>query len=288
MSFIKSLSFWYNCANPACKSARMATRLVCSGAYLDGQRFCSPDCLQTGLDSHLSELIMRPMRATIRRQHRIPLGLTLVSRGDIDTATLRAALLQQKKDPSRRLGQILIQMSAVSEGQVTNAVASQWSVPVFKLNPDKVPPAALQIPFYLMERYRMIPVHFNKEGKRLHLAFAQTVDHSVLYSIEKMLGVHTESCIADESVITRLISLAGQDERPAEYVLKSMTQRELVSMLAGYAIRLHAERVTATRCHDQIWARTVGKGETATHFMFSAPETAENPSSFEVERHAIS
>jgi hypothetical protein len=285
MSFLKSLSFWHHCANPDCKSARMSTRLVCSGAFLDGQRFCSPECLQVGLDINLAELMTRPLRATVRRQHRIPLGLTLVSRGDIDTATLRSALQQQKQQPERRIGQILIEMKAVTESQVTGAVASQWSVPVFKLNPDKVPQSALQIPVYLMERYGMIPVHFNQEGKRLHLAFAQTVDHSILYSIEKMLGVHTESCIADETTVTRLIALAAQIERPAEYVLKSMTQRELVSMLAGYAIRLRAERITATRCHDQIWARTVGKAESATHFLFAAPETAENSSPYEIERH---
>lgn len=287
MSFIKSLSFWYACSNPDCKAAGVTTRLVCSGAYLDGERFCSPECLRLGLDNHLGELITRPMRATVRRPHRIPLGLTLISRGDINNETLRSALLQQKKEPTKRIGQILMEMSAVTEAQVTSAVASQWSVPVFKLNPERVPPAASLLPVYLMERYGMLPVHYNKEGKRLHVAFMQNLDHTVLYSVEKMLGVRTESCIADESVVSRLIRKAGQDERPAEYVLKSMTQRELVSMLAGYTLRLRAERLTATRCHDQIWARAVSKGDSATHFLFAAPETSENSSSFETNSHSV-
>src|SRR6266700_2703070 len=172
--------------------------------------------------------------------------------------------------PESRLGQILMSMGAVSEDQITTAVAAQWSVPVLRPDPCHVPEATQLIPFALMERYKMLPVHFNKQQNRLHMAFAQAVDYSVLYSIEQMLGVKTEACMADESVLVNLIGLTSNQDRPAEYVLNNISARELVSMIAGYALRLRTERINASSCHGQIWVRATKKASVATHFMFNS------------------
>src|ERR1700761_386544 len=248
----KAISWLNTCANPVCKAKPMRTRLLCSGAYLGQSRYCSPECLQTGLAERFAELIQKPKSVPVRRQHRIPLGLELVSRGCISTATLRTALQQQKQQPETRLGQILMNMGAVSEEQITSAIASQWSVPMFRLDPTQVPEAAQLVPVALMQRYKMLPVHFAKQTNKLHLAFAQVVDHSILYSIQQMLGVITEACIADESSLVRVIGCAAHQERPAEYVLNSLSGTELVSMIAGYALRLRSERISAASCNDQI------------------------------------
>jgi len=82
-----------------------------------------------------------------------------------------------------------------------------------------------------------------------------------------MLGVTTEACIADESTIVRLMRCAAHQERPAEYVLHSLSRTELVSMITGYALRLRAERISAASCNDQIWVRAVSKDTISTHFL---------------------
>ena len=267
---LKRAISWLNaCANPVCKAKPVRTRLLCSGAYIGEERYCSPDCFQAGLAQHFAELLQKPQGIQSKRKHRIPLGLELVSRGFIGGQTLQAALLRQKQQPDMRLGQILISMGSVNEERITTAIAAQWSVPVFRPDPRHVPEAAQLLPVALMERYKMLPVHFNKQQNHMHLAFAQAVDSSVLYSIEQMLGVTTEACIADESVLLHLLELAGNQERPAEYVLNNLSATELVSMIAGYALRLRTERIRTSSCHGQIWVRATARDTVATHFMFS-------------------
>jgi hypothetical protein len=273
---LKRAIAWLNvCANSGCHAKPVRTRLLCSGAYIGEERYCSPDCLHAGLAQHFAELLQKPKSAQNKRQHRIPLGLELVSRGYIDGHTLQAALQRQKQQPDARLGQILMSMGAVSEEQITTAVAAQWSVPVFRPDPCRVPEAAQLLPFALMEQYKMLPVHFGKQQNRLHLAFAQAVDYSVLYAIEQMLGVTTEACMADESVLLHLIGLIGNQERPAEYVLNNLSGTELVSMIAGYALRLRTERIRTSCCHGQIWVRATTKDAVATHFMFGIQSSRE-------------
>ncbi len=270
MMLKKAISWLNVCANSGCRAKPVRTRLLCSGAYIGNDRYCSPDCLHTGLAEHFGELLQKPKAVQSKRRHRIPLGLELVSRGYIDGPALQAALQRQKQQPESRLGQILMSMGAVSEDQITTAVAAQWSVPVLRPDPCHVPEATQLIPFALMERYKMLPVHFNKQQNRLHMAFAQAVDYSVLYSIEQMLGVKTEACMADESVLVNLIGLTSNQDRPAEYVLNNISARELVSMIAGYALRLRTERINASSCHGQIWVRATTKASVATHFMFNS------------------
>jgi hypothetical protein len=222
-----------------------------------------------GLGERFAALTQHPRSVPTRRQHRIPLGLELVSRGCISSATLKVALQQQKKTPDVRIGQILLDMHAVGEEQITSALAAQWSVPVFRLEPGHIPEAAQFLPIALMERYKMLPVHFVKQTNKLHLAFAQVVDHSILYSIQQMLGITTEACIADESALLRAIGRAAHQERPAEYVLNSLSRTELVSMIAGYALKLRTERISAASCNEQIWIRAVSRNSLPTHFLTS-------------------
>ncbi|HZU30292.1 MAG TPA: hypothetical protein VFB79_04200 [Candidatus Angelobacter sp.] len=267
---LKNALPWLNtCANPGCQAKSLHKRFLSSGAYLGEARYCSPECFQIGLVECFAHLTQQPRSMPTRRQHRIPLGLELISRGCIHAQTLKLALQKQKEEPETRLGQILMRMEAVTEEQITAAIASQWSVPVFRLDPNQVPEAAHLVPFSLIQRYKMVPVHFSKQTNKLHLAFAQVLDRSILYAIEKMLGVRTEACIADESALQRVILNAGSQERPAEYVLNSLSRGELVSMIAGYALRLRAEKVFAANCNDQIWVRAVAKNEVTTHFLTS-------------------
>jgi hypothetical protein len=269
MMFKNTISWLNTCANPSCRAKSMRSKLMFSGAYLGQARYCSPDCLRVGLAEQFAELTQRPKSVPARRQHRIPLGLELVSRGCINAETLKTALLKQKQQPETRIGEILINMGAVNEEQITAALASQWSVPVFRVNPSLVPDAAQMLPVALMKRYKMLPVHFLKQTNKLHLAFAQVVDRSILYAIQQMLGVTTEACIGDESALMRVIDCASHQERPAEYVLNSMSDTELVGMIAGYALRLRAEKISAANCNDQIWVRAVSKNAEATHFLTS-------------------
>lgn len=265
----RALSIFEACANPRCSQTRMGSRLRFSGMRVGQDRYCSPACLHDGLTREFHDLL-HGRKHLPRRQHRIPLGLLLMSRGDIDEPTLKAAVQAQKLSPGVRLGRILIDMKAVTEDQVTTAVASQWSVPVFRLTKNVVPEAVRLVPFALMERYRMMPVHYVRQRNHLHLAFVESLDRTLVYAIERMLGVTTESSIARESELLPLLRLAAQQTRPAEYVLNTVAGEDLAGIVRGYALRLRSEQINASLCGDQLWVRASGKRE-PTHFLLGVP-----------------
>ena len=96
-----------------------------------------------------------------------------------------------------------------------------------------------------------------------------------MYAIEQALGVTTEAGLANEPMLMHLIEMAGQQERPAEYVLNRVPEAELPGIAAGYAQRLHAESIELTRCNEQIWMRTTASHDRITHFLFSLQQTSE-------------
>ncbi len=265
----RALSIFEACANPGCSQTRISSRLRFSGMRVGQGRYCSPVCLHEGLTREFHDLLHRRKNVP-KRQHRIPLGLLLMSRGDIDEAVLKSALQAQKLSPGIRLGRILIDMKAVTEDQVTTAVAFQWSVPVFRLHENVVPEAARLVPFALLERYRMLPVHYVRQRNHLHLAFVDAIDRTLLYAIEQMLGVTTESSIARESELIPLIRMAAQQSRPAEYALNTVAEQDLAGIVRGYALRLRSEQIDASLCGDQLWVRASGKKE-PTHFLLGVP-----------------
>jgi hypothetical protein len=205
------------------------------------------------------------------QRHRMPLGLLMLSRGWIDLPTLRQAL-QEHGAGGGRIGEVLCRMGAVTEHQVTCAVATQWSCPVFPLR-DR--PAALQyvdqLPLGLLDRYRALPVHFSPSSRVLHVAFAQEVSSTLLYAAQQMLGCTTEACIADESAILQALEAARQNPARSEFLLaRSGNPSEIARMAAGYAQKLSATGGRLLACGQHLWLRLTRKNE-GNDFLFQVP-----------------
>src|SRR5258708_33865481 len=142
----RALSIFEACANPGCSQTRISSRLRFSGMRVGQGRYCSPVCLHEGLTREFHDLLHR-RKSVPKRQHRIPLGLLLMSRGDIDEPVLKSALQAQTLSPGIRLARILIDMKAVTEDQGTTTAALPWGGPAFRLPEDVVPGAARLVPF---------------------------------------------------------------------------------------------------------------------------------------------
>ncbi len=102
------------------------------------------------------------------------LGQVLVRRGLVTEEQLAAALERQATS-GKRLGEVLVDMEALDERGLVEALADFFGMPVTHLRRDAPDPAALAlVPEALAREHLAIPVHLDDDG--LHVAVAQPSD----------------------------------------------------------------------------------------------------------------
>ena len=140
-----------HCNGHDCGGARRAWERISNGAgsvCVHGLRYCFPHCFERELTRRLDR--MQPTRALRPRPaHRLPLGLLMLSRGELTHSQLGETLQEQQRHKERRIGECMQQLGYVREPQVTAALALQWCCPVLKTMPQQavdcsVPPGTSQ------------------------------------------------------------------------------------------------------------------------------------------------
>ncbi len=282
MSLLSALALEH-CHNPNCRYRTARTRLSPSrGIVLNGEWYCNAPCFEAGVSSRCGSLMAEVVPPRPARAHRVPLGLLLISRGHIDLPTLRLALDRQEREGGR-IGDLLRSMGKVTEQQITSAVASQWSCPVFALRDH---PAVAQyahlLPLGLLERYRAMPVYFSAATRVLHVAFAQEVSSTLLYAAQQMLTCSTEACMADESAIMTALEHARQTPDRSEFLLARMgTSAEMGRIAVGYAQKLGATGARLLACDDYLWLRLTRRDK-SSDFLFQLSAAAMSRQQYEV------
>ncbi len=228
------------------------------GIHCNGSEwYCGPDCMEAAIARHFAELLLRPLRKPA--SPRIPLGLELVSRGLISGEQLREAL-QFQQQQGGLLGECLTELGYITEAQVTAAVASQWSCPVFPSGSAELACAPM-LPRALQRSNEILPVHAAFTTGTLYIAFSKAVDYSVLYAIERMLKVKTEPCILSRSV---LLTLLDKTPQPADHEVVMdlpLTSFEMARMVRGYAQQLRADALRHADCGNYLWVQVSGPRE---------------------------
>jgi hypothetical protein len=216
--------------------------------------YCSPDCLERAVEGDSRQLFFS--RATgADQRHRIPLGLLLLSRGELDQQQLRAGL-EAHRLHGGRLGDWLQSLGFVSERQVAAALGMQWACPVL-LSPLSVPPqCAAMLPFTLLEHQRMLPVSAVAQRSLLHLGFCDGVDYIALHSVRQMLGCQVEACILPTSALFSGLDQIRPIAHASELIFESCSDANGVARIAaGYAFRLRSGEVRMAACGDYLWFR---------------------------------
>jgi type IV pilus assembly protein PilB len=218
-------------------------------------QYCVPECLEQAL--HAAVLTAQPTAAKKGGTHRIPLGLQLLSRKQVTESQLREALAEQRAAGRGRIGDWLLEMGFASEQQITAALARQWSSPVLQTRTPALNLALLpQIPTLLLNLFQMIPVSFVTATATLHVAFADGVDHSALYAIERMLDCRTEHCVVPPSLLRESLLALGERRSSTEFVFERVSSiSELVSIVSNYAVRVSAREIRLAPCPPYHWVR---------------------------------
>jgi hypothetical protein len=221
---------------------------------IQGSRYCLDGCLERALTDALRQIRTAP---ELPAPHRIPLGLLLLSRQQLSAQQLRVALEAQRAAGRGRIGEWLQTLRFASEQQVTAALARQWSCPVLRSNLVTFASArAPRIPVTLLRSFVMFPVDYVEATATLHIAFGEGIDYSVLYAIERMLGCHTEPCMAVPSLLHQHLQTVADHRGESEVVFDRVADTaERARIIRSYSDRLSASEIRLASCGPHVWAR---------------------------------
>lgn len=262
------------CENPECEFRGFVRRLLRDrqeGVFLQGRWYCSLDCFEFAITGVFRGLLRLPDEPLVH-PNRVPIGLLLLGRGIITEAELKLALRAQKQEASDRLGRWLIRMGIASAEDICAALAAQWGCAYFPLERDpSYRECTHLLPHVLLESSNMLPVHYRPENHSLFLAFSRDIDHTTIYSIERLLGGRTHPCVVTEDAMQRAMEELRSSARADEIVFdKHWEPSEMARTVRDYAVKLGVEELRLARLRGFLWTRLLAGGR-PWDIMFRLP-----------------
>ncbi len=244
---------------------------------MQGLLYCSAACLEQALLEVLRAEHSRSQGAALT-PHRIPLGLILLSRQQLTADQLRSALEAQRKVGSdvptpKKIGEWLQDFGFATEQQVTAALARQWSCPVLRNLPARMAASfPLAIPTLLLEHFQVMPVELVEATGSLLMAFGGSIDYSILYAIEQMLGYHTQPCLVLPSILRKSLLSIAQHHGVNDVVFDGLQDvAECAHIIGNYTSTVRAEEVRLAHCGEHLWIRLERLPREAVTLVLRAP-----------------
>lgn len=250
---------------------RLLQRRHNEGVFLQGRWYCSLDCFEQGITPVFDQLMSLPDEP-LPQQHRLPLGLILLGRGAINEDQLKIALQAQRNKGGERLGRWLIRLGVVSDQEITAALAAQWGCAVFPLeNHHSYRDCSHLLPLALLESARMVPLHYLPANHWLYVGFAEDIDRTTVYSIERLLSSRTEACVVSETAMKEAMDEIRGMSHPAEIVFETVwSAGQMARTIRDYALKLGAEELLLARPRRFLWVRLKAGGR-PLDLMFRMP-----------------
>jgi len=242
-----------------------------SGIYYQNGWYHHVACLKNVLVNQLQQLLLS-FAQEAGKPYRLPIGLLLVNRGAITPQELRAALQLQRRAGYGKLGYWIRQIVDLNEAQLTAALSQQWGCPVFPLGQQTTLGAVRDCPpFPLLAAAKAVPAYAALDGRQLHIAFSDHVDHTLLYALEEILGCQTVACVSTESSVNLALEMLRRHGSSNEICFDTVHDPlEIAAAICSYAIQLHARRLKVVRAGGYIWAALFRK-EVRRDLLFRAP-----------------
>jgi len=194
------------------------------------------------------------IEGTNAHRHRVPLGLILLGQGWITQAQLQRALEMQQRAGTGRIGRWLTEECGVATDCVTRGLGMQWGCPVIGTDGFQPEAMVLAAPRLLIETLGMVPLRV--AGRRiLYLAFADRLDASAAFAMERMSGLKVESGLANAAELRaareRLCACSFVDAR-----YDQTPDIESVAMMMASALHKFKPRASRlVRIHQFYWLR---------------------------------
>jgi len=131
-------------------------------------------------------------------------GLGFADRETVDQA------LDGSRAPGKKLGTTLVEMGALSEGQLGRAVAERYRLDFLALSEFDIDPEAVQVIGNVeMRRYDAVPVAFTEDGA-LVVAMVDPADWLAAEEMAQLTGRRIRRAVAAPSEIVELISRVAE------------------------------------------------------------------------------
>jgi type IV pilus assembly protein PilB len=173
----------------------------------------------------------------------------LITQDQLDTA------LKLQREEGGKIGEALVRVGAVSEGDITETLSQQFGVPSIDLAHFEIDPAVIKVvPGEVARKYGVLPV--NKTGATLTIAMGDPTNVFAMDDIKFMTGYNVEPVVASEIALRKAID--KHYGTPRSVVLKERTKQA-----GGPAFSMEAtlEDVMASSALTMDDMASVGLGE---------------------------
>jgi Type II secretion system (T2SS), protein E, N-terminal domain len=242
------------CGNVRCRAHHSRLRSVKrrrNGISLHGKWYCSAECFEAAAVQVVSRL--ESETAAPEHHPRLPLGLTLLSRGVMTEEQLRDASCR-KQTTGQTLLELVRELGYVSEAEIAGAVAEQWNCPLFRTEarPAEMP-ARCSIPLRLLRECGASPVHFSSGTNTLFVGFASAVDYRLVNQIRELLMVEVQPCIINLTAYRGWLAETSEHENEVVFE-RSSAPSEITRIVRNYCMQTGAEEARFGKVGDFLWA----------------------------------
>ena len=198
---------------------------------------------------------------------RQPMGIELVKRGIVTEQDIDAALKEQRKNPNKKLGEILNELQVCDSFKLIQAIGDIIGVPGMLLTQAQIRIDVLEyISLEIAKRNKAIP--FNIENGKIKVCFADTTNARNIESIRLLMlnkGLIIEPYITFESLINNmLISLGGAVEKDMANLGQDNNITEIVDSVIKTAMEKRASDIHIEPLRNEVRVRYRIDGELFT------------------------
>lgn len=134
----------------------------------------------------------------------IPIGEVLKEYGYIDELQLQEALISQRKNPDKRLGQHLIDLGFINEKQMLTALSERLNEPLLDLDEVKIEiDAVMKIPKALAQKYSLLAI--SEQNGKLSVVTSDPLNFYGIEDIRFVSGMNIDISLCDKASISRAI-----------------------------------------------------------------------------------
>jgi type IV pilus assembly protein PilB len=211
----------------------------------------------------------RPAEARGRKAREPLLGEICLAHGWVtDEQVQQASDIQRQSNA--RLGRILVDMGAISEQQLSQALAEQWGLHYTDLADAAVDSEiARLIPSYLARRHGVVAV--GRDGNRLRVAMSDPSNVVAIDDIRLLTGLEVDVVISSSADIDRAQSLVyGTGGAEIEEMLSrgsepEITEGERAEETNLESLRTAVEEAPIIRAVNQILSQAIQSGASDIH-----------------------
>ena len=193
-----------------------------------------------------------------------PIGIELIKRGLVTEDDVRKALLEQKKSPNRKLGEIIKDMNVCDSRSLIQAIGDILGVKGVILTDDSIKINMLEyISLEMAKKYNAIP--FDIEGDKIKVCFADTTNKRIFEAIRMLMinkGLTVEPYVTYSDIIIDILNNYGSSStEDVKDIGQESNITELVDSIIKNGMKRRASDIHIEPQKDQIRVRYRIDGE---------------------------